>query len=403
MVQFAQPLALLALGAVALPVLLYLLRRPRQVVRVGSLRPLDAARTPPALRWRPRWLLLLLRCALLAVIALLLADPWVRPPAPGKIAWLLRAPGSTLGPDEQAVWDRALREGWQPRVFAAGFGSREGVSPADPMADYWSLLAELDARVEPGSKVMVFAPTIARHFRGSRPVLSRLAVAWYPVGSDRDAPRSASGTTFALVAPPERRAVADRVRSAWVAAGAREDTVRPAWIIQLADGELSSAFQRQVELGATLVSEPQVKATPRRGSWFFRVAGERVLVLQRVTIDAGTVRMRDEMGEPLVTEVRRGQGRHWRLGFRLDAAWTDWTLRAAFPRWWAEQIAERDAADWPLDAAQVTPLVIPPDSSALPPMAPAPRGVAGWLWFLAVTLFALERGIAWRESRRLSA
>ena len=96
MVQFAHPMALFALGAVTLPVLLYLLRRPRQVVRVGSLRPLEARRTPPALRWRPRWLLLLLRCALLAVVALVLADPQVKSPAPGKVAWLLRAPGARL-------------------------------------------------------------------------------------------------------------------------------------------------------------------------------------------------------------------------------------------------------------------------------------------------------------------
>lgn len=398
MVQFAQPMALFALGALALPVLLYLLRRPRQLVRVGSLRPLEGQRTPPALLWRPRWLLLLLRCALLAVVALLLADPRVNPPPPGRVAWLLRAPGTQLTAQDQAVWDRALRDGWQPRAFAAGFEAYDHAGRADPSADYWSLLAELDARVEAGSKIMVFAPTTARHFRGVRPVLSRLSVAWRPVAT-ADA-GAATATAFTIVARPDRTAVADRVRAALLVAGAREDSERPTWIIQLTEDELAPALRQRVQDGATLVTEAKLTEPVLRGQSFFVVADERVPLRQRVEAVAGLVRWRDEVGDPLLTERPFGRGRHWQLAFRLDAEWTDWTLRAAFPRWWAERIGEGETANLPLDAAQVLPLTAPVSADASPSLFPATRGIASWLWLLAVALLAVERWVAWRQARR---
>ena len=53
---------------------------------------------------------------------------------PGVVRWLLRAPGTTLGPAEQAAWEAARREGWQPRLLAPGFGAYDEAMPADPAA-----------------------------------------------------------------------------------------------------------------------------------------------------------------------------------------------------------------------------------------------------------------------------
>lgn len=403
MAFLAQPLALFALGALALPVLLYLLRRPRQVVRVGSLRPLDAQRSPPALRWQPRWLILALRCALLATLALLLADPLMRPAPLGQVRWALRAPGAVLSTADQAAWDAALRSDCQPRFLANGFEPFRDDLPADAVADYWSLLAELDARVDVGSTAMVFAPTTAEHFRGTRPTLSRLVVTWRPVTVTPTPSTAASPATFWVVAPPERAAIASRVKAALAAAGAREDAGRARWIVLLSGGTLDPALQQQVERGATLVLEARSTDLVQRDSRSFLVGGERVPLFRRVPASSGEVRWRDDTGEPLVTEVQRGQGREWRLAFRFDPEWTDWTLRPAFPRWWAEQLATAETAGLALDPAQITPAFVPATPLVEPFLQPSPHRVAGWLWLLAAALFAAERWVCWREARRSSA
>ncbi len=78
-------------------------------------------------------------------------------------------------------------------------------------------------------------------------------------------------------------------------------------------------------------------------------------------------------------------------------------MRAAFPRWWAEQMKEIETADLPLDAALVVPLAAPAGFDASPSLPAPPRGLAGWLWFLAVALLAVERWVVWRHSRREAA
>lgn len=403
MAFFAQPLALFALGALTVPVLMYLLRRPRRVVRVGSLRPLDAQRSPPALRWQPRWLILALRCALLATLALMLADPLVRPAPLGQVRWVLRAPDVVLGTADQAAWDAALRSGWQPHWLAPGFEAFRADSPVGATADTWSLLTELDARVAAGSTALVFAPTTANHFSGERPTLSRLRVTWQPLTAPPSLSGAAAPATFWVLAPPERAAIAARVKAALAAAGGREDTSGAAWIVQLGDGVLDPAVRQQVERGATVVVEARSTDPVQRDPRSFVIEGERVPLFRRVATPPGEVRWRDETGAPLMTEVRLGRGREWRLAFRLDPEWTDWTLRAAFPRWWAEQFATVETAGLALDPAQVTPAFVSASPPVDPYLPPAPRRVAGWLWLLAVGLLAVERWVSWREARRHSA
>jgi hypothetical protein len=72
-------MALIALAALAVPLVLHLIRRPVPSVRLGSLKFLtESQRRLRSVRWRDL-LLLLLRCGVLAILALLLAGPrWVQ-------------------------------------------------------------------------------------------------------------------------------------------------------------------------------------------------------------------------------------------------------------------------------------------------------------------------------------
>lgn len=87
------PLALIALSALAIPLLIHLVRRrDREVHIFAALRWLQLRSPQPRLRWREP-LLLALRLLLVATLALLLASPVLRGGHDAAPAWALVAPG----------------------------------------------------------------------------------------------------------------------------------------------------------------------------------------------------------------------------------------------------------------------------------------------------------------------
>jgi hypothetical protein len=174
---------LAALGALALPLALHLLGAGHERrVAVGSVRLLRAAATRRGRRLRPSDLpRLLLRCSLLASLALALAAPrWHgRSERAATAPWVLADP-RLLGPQgaeraplagrleelrRQGAVVRALAPGLPPEV-AAG-------APAGPPPDLWSLLREADARAPAGAPVHLLVFDRADSLRGRRPALAR--------------------------------------------------------------------------------------------------------------------------------------------------------------------------------------------------------------------------------------
>ncbi len=192
MLQLLSPLALLALAALALPAILHLWRPPPTTVRVGTLRFFTgpAVRRLTKLRWRER-LLLAVRLLLLALLALLLAQPiWKKEPPTKPQRWALLEPGIVLQGDALKRWRELDAEGFETRALERGFRI---VSPTDERAseaggsDVWSLLRELDARLPRGSRVAVFASDRVVSLRGERPAMQHSQIEWV---SSETAPRS---------------------------------------------------------------------------------------------------------------------------------------------------------------------------------------------------------------------
>ncbi len=158
-----------ALAALALPIALHLISRGhRRRVRVGSVRLLAPESSFRARRFQPSQLLLLLvRCGLLAALALALAEPrWWRQPTvrddgPG---WILTGP--RLPEDADARLD-ALRD--------QGHTLYEGTSP-----DVWSMVREADALAPPGAPLFVVTENRLALLAGTRPRLRR-RVEWRAV------------------------------------------------------------------------------------------------------------------------------------------------------------------------------------------------------------------------------
>lgn len=406
MLHFAFPSGLWALGALAVPLLIHLVRRPLPVVRVGRLpEPEGPPRRLAVWRWREA-VKLLLRCVLLAALALALARPEWRPATAAPQQFALRWPGGAWNEAAESAWQRALAEGAGARWLAAGFPeiARPEPKSGDAAATPWSLLQELDARVAAGSRAVVFGPTAGELFPGPRPTLSRLRVVWFPTGPavPSAAPAAAPVPRVAVLAAPDRAEDLRFVRAALGALAATETTEAPDWIVALGEVALPPALAARIEAGAVLIRDAgEAPAVAASGTTF--VSGrERIVLRQRTAVPAsGRVRLRDSAGEPLWLETRQGAGRVWQWALRFHPDWTEWPLRAEFPAWWADMLRPGPEASAPLPAAQAAPAYEPAGSSArplLPPLAVLDLQLA--CWWAALMLFAAERAWTWAQARR---
>src|SRR5690606_21034566 len=149
---FATPLALWALAALALPLLLHLARRERQQRTVFAALAWLLPRQRPRRRLRlQEWLLLILRMGLLAVLALLLAQPLRAPEAP--LAWELVHPALPAPEGE-------VPEGVQRRWLAPGFPPTSTPAPSAEALPLASLLREADAALPAQTKLTVRLPRL---------------------------------------------------------------------------------------------------------------------------------------------------------------------------------------------------------------------------------------------------
>ncbi|WP_165768169.1 BatA domain-containing protein [Hymenobacter amundsenii] len=194
----------LALLGLAVPLAIYLWnRRPGRVVRVGSVRWLEAAANQRLRNIKPEQLLLfLLRTAVLGLLALAVAEPLRLLPVPPRRGQVLLAPGvgsTDLGP-VRPVLDSLRRRGYELRQLSAtrlvgaarpwaavGLGDTTKVAPAQLAADttfapalnLWNTV-QLAADSLPGRPLVVVAPLNVSGFRGTRPALPA-TVRWLPL------------------------------------------------------------------------------------------------------------------------------------------------------------------------------------------------------------------------------
>lgn len=179
--MFAAPVWLAGLLALALPLALHLWsRRPRTVIRVGSLRHLEGL--PEARTWSTRLsepLLLAVRLLLLLVVVLALAGPLVPPATPVALTRLvLLDPGIARAPDAAALLDSIRRSGTPIRLIAPGLPDLEAGPRPGPPVRLWDALAAADRLARRGGTIDVIARPAVTTLGGSRPAL-RARVVWH--------------------------------------------------------------------------------------------------------------------------------------------------------------------------------------------------------------------------------
>lgn len=175
------PLGLAALAALLLPLLLHLIRRAEyRTTPFAAMRWIRAQlRQQKRLRLRDIPLLLL-RLLLLALAALLLAQPVLRGDATAAKHWVLVAPGVDVGAARdqlQSIDSNSTNADW--RWLAPGFPTLSNT--ATPVtSDSASLLREIDAELPASSRFSVVVPSVVDGLDGERSSLLR-EVEWIVV------------------------------------------------------------------------------------------------------------------------------------------------------------------------------------------------------------------------------
>lgn len=368
---WAFPLGFAALGALLLPLLLHLdRRRAVRSIPFAAMRWIGTRSKPRRTLRLSEWLLLLLRLALLTVLALWLAQPLLRG------AW--RAPQHVLavvpGVDTANAID-ADRTVW----LAPGFPPFDSPAPtgAAPTA---SLLRELDATLAPDDRLTVLVPPQVDGLDAARIVLSR-EVAWRI---------AATAGRAAQAAPPLRpRRLALRFDDSAAPPLRPLRAAIAAWNAEDALAVTVDAAASTTPLPDTADAVILLQATPDPRAPELARNGASVL---KLSVAAAADDARDEGWPPRAT--RAGRGVHLRLAVPLDP----------------QHVPALHDADFPLQLHRLLFGDAPPPVRALAadaaPLHDATRATVPltplrlWLAWLAAALFLLERLLA--NGRRLA-
>lgn len=376
------PLGLAALFALALPLLIHLVRRIElRTTEFAALRWIsERIRPRRRLRFERPWLLLL-RLALLALCALLLARPIVTEPSVSKPAWVLVAPGSDLGAAHAALSLEDAEWHW----LAPGFPPVESALPsaAVPTA---SLLRELDANLPLEAKLAVVVPEDVSGLDGERPELAH-AVDWHVV----------RGRMPAAIASARSGALSLSVRYA----PAAEPAVRylRAAIAAL---EVQHPGQHTLDAAAQDVALPDTthdlvwlgSAPPQAVTDWVEAGGTAIVDAQpRAT---GAPIWRDAHGDVLARVQPLGRGRLVSLSGALSPQTFPALLDADFPQRLADLLQPSVPAPTRASADALRPALATSATQRDAMPAGATKPLDPWLVLLIAGLFLVERFVATR-------
>lgn len=379
------PLGLAALAAWLLPLLIHLRRRSEQHrTDFAALRWLPARARPRSRLRFEEWPLLLVRLALLAALALLLAEP-VLFGGPQAKRWLV------VSPDVERTAIPGEADGVERRWLATGFPLIDEAAPSHPAQPVSSLLRELDATLPADTQVSVLVPARLDGADAERPTLHR-RIDWQVIeGTSADEPiATARPVPRPMLAVRHDAGHANAVRYlraaavAWQAASATDAANKsgtsdiaaigqplPAIdkpLVWLASGPIPDALRTWIEDGGTALVDAET-AVPQMAR-------------------QGIPLWRDEQGDVLATGMPLGRGRLLQLAHPLSPDAMPMLLDASFPdRLWAlfasvppapARIAARDYA--PATGARAWP--------------EQPEDLQPWLLLLIAALFVVERWMA---------
>jgi hypothetical protein len=194
LLQFLNPIWLLAIGAIIIPLAIHLWNvKKGKTLKIGSIQLFgqSSKQNSRSLRFQDLWLLLL-RCLMLIILALLLAAPLIIGKAPAeKIKGWILLDKNHLQESYHAFKpriDSLVKLGFQTHYFNPGFreftladtAKIEAGDRRDSISSlsYWSLAKALDDRLPANASAYIVTSNRLNRFTGSRPLL-RSNITWH--------------------------------------------------------------------------------------------------------------------------------------------------------------------------------------------------------------------------------
>lgn len=381
-----------ALAALLVPLLLHLIRRAEyRTTPFAAIRWIRAQqRQQKRLRWRDIPLLLL-RLLLLALVALLLAQPVLRGDAMAAKHWVLVAPGvdTSVARDRiQSLDSESANADW--RWLAPGFPTLSGTA-TPTTSDSASLLREIDAELPATSRISIIVPRIVDGLDGERATLSR-EVEWIAVDGTMPAipARDDDAPTRLLVryddSQPANAGYVDALEKAWqidwptvsIDRGgidaALPDDAR--WLLWLSP-QRPELLQRWIENGGIAVATP--------------AADDMKLIDSEIV-------WRDEHHNVIASSQRVGKGRLVRLSGAFAPSELPALLDTDFPQRLHDVFAGPLPAPTRALAAALKPERALTASSTATASLATRTTLDAWFALAIAILFAIER--VWASGRR---
>jgi hypothetical protein len=183
--QFLNAIWFFALAALSIPVIIHLWNvRPGKTLKVGSISLITEASKSTRRSFKLLdILLLILRCLLLSLLALLLASPvWQKSASLQKVKGWLLIPKENLKETYtkfKPQIDSLNKAGYEFHYLNSGFANNDlqkiladsSLKDTTGKANYWTLIKALDRQTAAATPVYVFTPNGINYFKGSKPAV----------------------------------------------------------------------------------------------------------------------------------------------------------------------------------------------------------------------------------------
>lgn len=442
MLQFLYPIGLLAAIGIIVPVVIHLWNiKSGKTLKIGSIALLGTASNQRSSHLKiADWPLLLLRCLLLLLLALVLAGPLYR--ASTKSAeqpgWILLEKQNLgiLWKKNRTEIDSLIKKGYEIRDLHPGFGKLQLKDtgtvfsrPAATPLSYFSFIRQLNAEKQPGAKVYLYTDKQLSRFDGTQPSTT-LDLKWRffeadTSGMDKRISEPDTSKLLVLINANGLQTDAAYLRAAVNAIAdftKRDITIKAIRSLGQVTKEATLVFW----LSEKTLSSAELKQLPD-GVSFFNYAGLKTEQLQSViqyqpgtsTKDIALYRRKqfngqayqsvwtDGFGTPLLT-LDSSAIKHYQFYSRFNQSWTDLV--------WSNGLVEA-----------LLPLVIPhlepepgfnnnADKTRAIYTVPLPaRGtvktktaailyqsqpLSSFVWWLIIIVFFIERWITYRKTER---
>ncbi len=453
--QLLYPIGLLAFAGLIIPVIIHLWSvKKGKTLKIGSINLLgeSASATSKSLKITD-WLLFIMRCLLLAIVAFILAQPLIQQKIFSKNnkGWILidQNQFSAIYPKHQKSIDSLLNLGFELHDFNFGFQQYELKDSAQKVQQvslsYNSLLKKLNSTIPNGAKAYLFAPKRQIDLEGELPTLN-YQLNWKEtipkdslktwttnfIGKDYEAKSSPSLTTYKSKEVQDLATITVMIHepkgndSKYIKAGLRTiadftkrkieiktytSELQADLIFWLSEQAIPSSYLAKLKPKSKVFSYTIGKVNVTNSTLqFSNSISSQIALYKRIDVKKpqGEIIWRDGFGEALLIKQQNNQISRFYFYSRFNPQWTDLVWNDQFvnlliPIVLGDQNAigfgfEQNENDQRLFSANQNLLINGNESNTV-----ATRfeniALAKYLWILALLILGIERFLSFRKTK----